>query len=80
MLAELRAGALVEPAAPRLTQAGEEAATKLTDVRRDEVRAAVEDWQPEQQPEVRELIETFARSLSTSPPAAEPAVPAALGS
>ena len=73
MLSDLRARSLVEPSAPRLTAAGEEAAAKLTDARRSEIRAAVEDWEPERQPEVRELIETFARSLSNSPPAVDEA-------
>ena len=81
MLGDLRAGSFVDPSAPRLTATGEEAAAKLTDARRDEIRAAVEDWEPERQPEVRELIETFARSLTSSPPAMDQvAAPVAVSS
>ena len=68
MLADLRARALVEPDAPRLTETGRAAAARIADARRDEVRAIVEDWKPEEQPEVKSLIATFADSLSTAPP------------
>ena len=59
---------LVEPGAPRLTAAGRDAAAKLTDVRRDEIRAILEDWKPDEQPEVVRLIERFAASLGAAPP------------
>ncbi len=73
MLAELRGQGLVEPAAPRLTPAGETAAARMTEARCDEIQAILEDWNPEEQPEVRDLIQSFARSLGKTPPAAEQA-------
>jgi EmrB/QacA subfamily drug resistance transporter len=77
MLSALRAQSLIEPTAPRLTPGGEIAAAKMTEARCDEIQAIVEDWDPEEQPEVRELIQTFARSLGEMPPAgAEAAQPA----
>ena len=79
MLQELRGLSLVEAEAPRLTQEGEAAATRMTEARCDEIQAIVEDWKPEEQPEVRELIQTFARSLGKTPPVgdrvAQPAMP-----
>ncbi len=71
MLGELRGQALVEPHVPRLTASGETAATKMTEARCDEIQAILEDWKPEEQPEVRELIQTFARSLGKAPPTVE---------
>jgi plasmid stabilization system protein ParE len=48
----------------------------MTEARCDEIQAILEDWNPEEQPEVRELIQTFARSLGEAPPAgAEAAQP-----
>ena len=69
VLAELRAVALVAPDAPRLTPAGREAADKMAQARRDEVEAILEDWQSAEQPDVMLLIERFARSLGSAPPA-----------
>jgi EmrB/QacA subfamily drug resistance transporter len=71
MLGELRDRALVERTAPRLTPDGQTAATKMIEARCDEIQAILEDWKPEEQPEVRELIQTFARSLGKTPPAVE---------
>ena len=68
MLADLRARGLVDPEAPRLTETGRSAAARIADARRDEVQSIVEDWKPEEQPEVKSLIATFADSLSTAPP------------
>ncbi len=45
----------------------------MTEARCDEIQAILEDWKPEEQPEVRELIQSFARSLGKTPPAAEQA-------
>jgi EmrB/QacA subfamily drug resistance transporter len=72
LLADLRALGLLEPAVPHLTPAGEEAATRLTQVRSDEVRTLLEDWEPEQHPEVLQLVNRFARSLSRTPPLMAP--------
>ena len=68
MLADLRARGLVEKGAPLLTAAGRDAAAKLTGARRDEIRAILEDWKPDEQPEVERLIERFAASLGAAPP------------
>jgi DNA-binding MarR family transcriptional regulator len=70
MLNELQAGSLVEPGAPRLTAAGRDAAARMGAARREEVRTIVEDWKPEEQPEVKRLIERFAAALSATPPLA----------
>ena len=70
MLDAVRARGLVETDAPRLTAAGRETAAKLADVRRDEIRAILEDWKPDEQPEVERLVERFAASLGAAPPVA----------
>ena len=69
MLAELRAAALVAPDAPQLTLAGHDAAERLIQERRDGVEAILADWHPSEQPEVKNLVETFARALGAAPPA-----------
>jgi DNA-binding MarR family transcriptional regulator len=71
LLADLRAHAFVEASRPRLTEAGEEAAARLTRARCDEIETLLADWQPEEHAEVLQLVERFARSLSKTPPAAE---------
>jgi hypothetical protein len=71
MLAELRAAALAAPDVPRLTPSGRDAADKLTQARRDGIQAILVDWQPSEQPEVRNLVETFAHALGSAPPASE---------
>ena len=68
MVVELRARGLIEPAAPRLTAAGRDAAAKLMNARREEIRAIVEDWKPDEQPEVEKLVERFAASLAQRRP------------
>jgi EmrB/QacA subfamily drug resistance transporter len=73
ILDELRARSLAEPDSTRLTRAGAEAATKLEQTGRDSVQALLAGWEPEQHPEVLEMIRRFARSLSTGPPAPAPA-------
>jgi DNA-binding MarR family transcriptional regulator len=75
LLDDLRARSLVDPSAPRLTAEGSAAAARLTKARCDEIQTLLEDWQPEQHAEVLQLVNRFARSLSSSPPMAEP-VPA----
>jgi EmrB/QacA subfamily drug resistance transporter len=68
MLAELRAASLVEGDGPRLTAAGRDAAARMAEARRDEVRAIVQDWKPEEQPEVKRLVERFAEAMGSAPP------------
>jgi EmrB/QacA subfamily drug resistance transporter len=72
LVESLRIRALVEPGELRLTPDGEAAAAKLRQTGRDAVQAMLEDWQPEQHPEVIRLIERFARSLSAAPPSVQP--------
>ncbi len=73
ILDELRARSLAEPDSVRLTAAGTDAATRLERTGRDSVTALLEGWEPEEHPEVLQMIRRFARSLSTGPPAPEPA-------
>jgi EmrB/QacA subfamily drug resistance transporter len=68
MLAGLRERGYVESTSPRLTEAGRAPAAKLANTRRDQVTAIVEDWKPEEQPEVKSLIEVFAEELGSAPP------------
>jgi len=70
LLAHLRDEALVEGDSARLTGSGEIAAAQMTQARCDEIRELVDEWQPPQHPEVVQLIERFARSLSSAPPLA----------
>jgi EmrB/QacA subfamily drug resistance transporter len=70
MLAELRERGLVEAGAPALTPAGRAAAARMTEARCDEIRAVLEDWEPEQHPEVLSLVERFGRLLGSAPPVA----------
>ena len=73
MLGRLRGQSLVEPAGPRLTNDGHVAADTMFEARCDEIRSILAEWEPEQQPEVNELVDRFARSLSSAPPVLEPA-------
>jgi hypothetical protein len=79
LLVGLQAHHLVErvPASPdqpiRLTNAGHTAADQMEEARRLELQALLDDWQPEQHPEVIKLLETFSQSLRANPPAGEPA-------
>jgi EmrB/QacA subfamily drug resistance transporter len=70
LLDGLRSRALVEQDSEALTPAGEAAAARLTQVRCDEIQSLLDDWRPEEHPEVLELIQRFARSLSSAPPVA----------
>ena len=56
----------------RLTAAGADAAARMNR-RAATIQALLEDWEPELHPEVLQMIRRFARSLSTGPPAPEPA-------
>jgi MFS family permease len=73
-LTGLRARGLVEMDAARLTPAGDAAAARLTEARCEAIHALLVDWQPDEHPEVLAMIDRFARSLSTTPPAAQPAI------
>ena len=66
MLAELQRESLVDGSA--LTTQGWEAAARMTKAREHEVHEILDDWRPDEQPEVRELIERFARALASEPP------------
>jgi hypothetical protein len=68
ILVELREHSYVEAQAPRLTAAGRDAAERLTEARCEEIRAIVDDWRPEEQPEVESLVRSFAASLESTPP------------
>ncbi|MFL5925973.1 MAG: MDR family MFS transporter [Gaiellaceae bacterium] len=70
LVTHLRDAALVQGDSARLTGPGELAAEQMTQARCDEIRDLVDEWQPAQHPEVVQLIERFARSLSTAPPLA----------
>jgi EmrB/QacA subfamily drug resistance transporter len=69
LLDRLRAAGLVEEGGVRLTAAGSNAAERIHEARCDEVRELVEDWKPEDHPEVIRMIDSFAQSLSSSVPA-----------
>ena len=65
-----------EPAGTfELSETGISAAARIHDARREELERFLEGWQPEQHPEVLQLLDRFARSLRAKPPAGEP-VPA----
>jgi hypothetical protein len=68
LLGVLRTRGLVEPDEPRLTAAGREAGRQMTDARSAEISSILDEWQPAQHAEVRQLIDRFARSLSAAPP------------
>ena len=55
-----------------LSEAGSAAATTIHDARRRQLEHFLEGWQPDQQPEVLQLLERFTRSLRSKPPAGEP--------
>jgi hypothetical protein len=42
----------------------------MTEARREEVRAIVADWKPEEQPEVKRLVDRFAEAMGSTPPLA----------
>jgi EmrB/QacA subfamily drug resistance transporter len=67
-LDDLRLRGLAEPDGLRLTAEGDAARVRLHETRCAELEAVLEDWQPDEHAEVRELIDRFARSLSASPP------------
>ena len=65
-----------EPAGTfELSETGISAAARIHDARRSELERFLEGWQPDQHPEVLQLLDRFARSLRAKPPAGEP-VPA----
>jgi hypothetical protein len=76
MLEELREASLVQPRSEQLTPDGEAAAARIVAAREDEIRGILAEWDCAEQPEVRAMIERFARLLGSEPPPAQ-AVPAA---
>jgi EmrB/QacA subfamily drug resistance transporter len=72
LLDGLRARSLVTPDSAQLTTAGQAAAEGLIQARCAAVHEVLEDWSPDEHPEVLQLIDRFARSLGASPPAVEP--------
>ena len=76
LLSDLDAHGLVEgEPRVRLTERGQDAVQKMADTRQEALQRFLEEWQPEQHPEVLQLLERFARSLRATPPAGDP-VPA----
>jgi len=69
-LADLQTRGLVGTDPPSLTPAGRQAAARLTDARRDEIGAILDDWKLDEQPEAQRLIERFAASMGATPPTA----------
>jgi EmrB/QacA subfamily drug resistance transporter len=69
LLEDLRARGLVESDGVGLTTVGAGAAERIHDARCEEVRELVEDWKPDEHPEVIRLIDSFSKSLSASVPA-----------
>jgi EmrB/QacA subfamily drug resistance transporter len=67
---QLRARSLVEPDAPRLTSAGEEAADALMRARCDALEELLREWKPEEHPDVLRMIQRYARSFTNAPPVA----------
>jgi DNA-binding MarR family transcriptional regulator len=59
----------------RLTERGQTAVQTMADARKEALERFLAEWQPEQHAEVRQLLERFARSLRSTPPAGDP-VPA----
>jgi hypothetical protein len=74
MLEELREGSLVLPGSEQLTPEGEAAAARIVAARENEIRAILAEWDCGEQPEVRALIERFARLLGSEPPPAQAAI------
>jgi EmrB/QacA subfamily drug resistance transporter len=75
-LDDLRSQGLVEGSPQvRLTESGHAAVQKMAEARQEALHRFLEEWQPEQHPEVVQLLERFARSLRATPPAGDP-VPA----
>ena len=76
LLSDLDAHGLVEgEPRVRLTERGQDAVQRMADARQEALQRFLEEWQPEQHPEVLQLLERFARSLRATPPAGDP-VPA----
>jgi len=76
LLADLRTQGLVEGSPQvRLTKRGHTAVQKMAEARREALQRFLVEWEPEQHPEVLQLLERFARSLRATPPAGDP-VPA----
>ena len=72
----LRRRSLIEPTSETLTPAGEQAATRLANLSRDDVQELIKDWQPDRHPDIAELIQRFTKSLASAPPPAADPEPA----
>ena len=73
LISDLRAHGLVEgEPRVRLTDRGHDAVQRMADARREALQRFLAEWQPEQHPEVLQLLERFARSLRARPPAGDP--------
>ena len=70
LLDALRRAGLAEPDRPALTAAGEDAALRIRQAGRDRVQALLAGWEPEQHADIMELIQRFARAMTTAPPTA----------
>jgi EmrB/QacA subfamily drug resistance transporter len=76
LLDTLRARSLVEAGAPRLTLAGEDAATRIRQTGREELESFLADWELDQHPDIMQLIQVFARALTSAPPlSTQPSTP-----
>jgi len=72
LLDQLRSASLVEPDLPQLTSAGEEAADGLLRARCDALEELLRDWKPEEHPDILNMIQRYARSFTSAPPAPAP--------
>jgi hypothetical protein len=70
-LEELREASLVLLSSEQLTPEGEAGAARIVTAREDEIRAILAEWDCDEQPEVRVMIERFARLLGSEPPPAQ---------
>ena len=68
LLDGLRRAGLAERERPALTAAGEDAAARIRQAGRDRVQALLAEWEPEQHPDILQLIQRFARTLTAAPP------------
>jgi EmrB/QacA subfamily drug resistance transporter len=71
LLDDLRGRSLVEPAEVGLTPSGRSAATRIADRSCADFEELLDEWEPSQHPEIRQMVERFAASFVASPPLAE---------
>jgi EmrB/QacA subfamily drug resistance transporter len=70
LLAGLRRASLAATARPELTPAGADAAERIVQAGRDEAADLLAEWEPDQHPEILQLIQRFTRTLTAAPPTA----------